>query len=232
MSFLDGQLSIIRIQAALGSSQKGESLSKAAEGAVATDSALSPEEWAARMPAQLVSACSKQPNREDTDTWLAFLLRPKWNTAALLNGTTSTKKTDRLQIPAEYVVWLDDYLQYENIKTALQRSKVCSFILNFNVTMPVQYVSQQPRLSVTISSVCKCVYNQRQMRTSCQVNSNYEAFENIGRDFSEGQLGRLRITITPLTSSDRRCIVPSAVQRHLSLLYFDTVTRSRLIIAS
>jgi hypothetical protein len=111
------------MQAALGSSQKGDNLSKA-EGAVASASPLSPEEWAARMPAQLVSACSRQPNREDKDTWLAFLLKPKWNTAALLNGTTMTKRTDRLQIPAEYVVWLDEYLQFENIKPDKKRHKV------------------------------------------------------------------------------------------------------------
>lgn len=112
------------MQAAVGSSQKAASLSKEAGGTVA-GSPLSPEEWAARMPAQLVSACSRQPSREDTDTWLAFLLKPKWNTAALLNGTTTTKSTDRLQIPAEYVVWLDDYLQFENVKPASKRIKVC-----------------------------------------------------------------------------------------------------------
>ena len=94
-------------------------------GGTVAGSPLSPEEWAARMPAQLVSSCSSQPNREDTDTWLAFLLKPKWNTAALLNGTTTTKSTDRLQIPAEYVVWLDDYLQFENIRPVSKMSKVC-----------------------------------------------------------------------------------------------------------
>lgn len=108
------------MQLAVSSSQKDASKSAGPT----AGNPLPAEEWAARMPAQLVSACSKEPNREDTDTWLAFFMKPKWNTAALLNGTTTTKSTDRLQIPAEYVVWLDEYLQYENIRPAPGKIKV------------------------------------------------------------------------------------------------------------